>query len=147
MCIRYSYLATAGGGVWKRTEGVWTPITETIGTLSCGSLAMDQANHDVLYLGLGDPLDRTSTGLGILKSVDGGATWSSPVFVGFSSVITQVMVDPNDSTIVLAGTDLGLYRSTDAGATFHAVPVGVGLGEIWSIASTGVGSFALSVEG
>jgi len=141
------YLATAGGGVWKRTDGMWTPITETIGTLSCGSLAMDPANHDVLYLGLGDPLDQTSTGLGMLKSVDGGATWSSPVFVGFSSVITQVMVDPNDSTIVLAGTDLGLYRSTDAGATFHAVPVGVGLGQVWSIASTGAGSFVLSIQG
>jgi hypothetical protein len=51
------YLATAGG-VWKRTDGVWTPITETIGTLSCGSLAMDPANHDVLYLGLGDPSTR-----------------------------------------------------------------------------------------
>jgi hypothetical protein len=44
--------------VWKRTDGVWTPITETIGTLSCGSLAMDPANHDVLYLGLGDPSTR-----------------------------------------------------------------------------------------
>ncbi len=69
------YLATAGGGVWKRTDGVWTPITETIGTLSCGSLAMDPANLNVLYLGLGDPLDGTSTGLGMLKSVDGGANW------------------------------------------------------------------------
>lgn len=35
------HLATAGGGVGKRTDGVRTPITETIGALSWGSLAMD----------------------------------------------------------------------------------------------------------
>src|SRR5574337_1128030 len=27
------YLATAGGGVWKRTAGTWAPLTETVGTL------------------------------------------------------------------------------------------------------------------
>src|SRR6185503_3048830 len=51
------YVAFAAGGVWKTTNGgtTWTPMTESLGTLSCGSLAMDPSNSSTLYLGLGDP--------------------------------------------------------------------------------------------
>src|SRR5258706_5377740 len=94
------YLTTAGGGVWKRSGGLWMPITESLGTLSCGSLAMDPANHNTLYLGLGDPFD--GTGIGLVKSGDGGATWSSTVFLRASTIVPPVMVDPNNSTIIMA---------------------------------------------
>src|SRR5262245_49702210 len=142
------YLATAGGGVWKRTGTTWTPITESIGTLSIGSLAMDPANHSVLYLGLGDPFD--GTGIGFLKSTDAGATWSAPLFLGVSTIIPQVMVDPNNSSIILVATNAGLFRSTNSGASYSSVPIATGhvvAPYVWSIASTGVGSFVLSLEG
>jgi hypothetical protein len=141
------YLATAGGGVWKRTAGTWVPLTESVGTLSCGSLAMDPVNHNNLYLGLGDPFD--GTGIGLLKSTDGGASWSSPVFLGTSTVIPQVMVDPSDPSIILAATNAGLFRSTDAGTSFSFVPIATGQAVapyVWSIASTGAGKFVLSLE-
>src|SRR5207247_5862567 len=84
------YVAFSGGGVWKTVNGgaTWTPLTEAVGSLSVGSLAMDPSNPNVLYLGLGDPFD--GTGIGLVKSIDGGNTWSSPVFLGTSTVIPQV---------------------------------------------------------
>jgi hypothetical protein len=50
----------------------------------------------------------------------------APVANGIPSVpIDAFVVDPNDSTHLYAGTDIGVYESTDWGATWH--PFGSGL--------------------
>jgi hypothetical protein len=75
------YVATSGGGVWKTASGGrdWAPITDALGSLAVGSLEMDPRDPNTLYLGLGDPFD--GIGLGFLKSMDGGMTWSSPIIL------------------------------------------------------------------
>ncbi len=143
------YAAFAGGGLWKTTDGgaTWAPKTESLGTLSVGTVAMDPNNSAVLYLGLGDAFD--GTGIGMVKSTDGGTTWSSPVYLGDSTVINAVQVAPSNSNIVLAATNKGVYRSQNAGAswTLLTLPTGqTGVPYAWSIAWTGGSSFAVSVE-
>jgi hypothetical protein len=145
------YVASAGGGVWKSTNSgsTWAPITDDQPSLSDGSLAMDPNNHSTLYLGFGDPFD--GTGVGLVKSTNGGSTWSAPVFLGNETVIAQVLVDASNSNIVLAATNDGLYRSTNAGASFSQVSINTGHAGVapmvWSIAPTGANSFVLSLEG
>lgn len=140
------FVATAEGGVWRSSDAgaSWTPITETVGSLSCGSLAMDPRNPSILYLGLGDPFD--GTGIGLIKSTDGGNTWSAPVYLGDSSVTTLVMVSPDDSNIVLATTNKGLFRSADAGASWTLVLAPGASPYAWTIAHTGANRFAVSLE-
>lgn len=143
------YVAFAGGGVWKSTDGgaFWAAKTETLGSLSVGSLEMDPGNANTLYLGLGDPFD--GTGIGLVKSTDGATTWSSPVFLGASSVIPDIAVSPANSSIVLVATNKGLFRSTDAGATFANISIATGSAElpyVWSIASGGGSNFVISLE-
>ncbi|HWO24254.1 MAG TPA: hypothetical protein VNO30_36170 [Kofleriaceae bacterium] len=143
------YVAFAAAGVWKTTDGgtTWTALTESLGSLSCGWLEMDPNNPQTLYLGLGDAFD--GTGIGLVKSTDGGATWSSPVYLGASTQIRQVTVAPGNSSIVLAATDAGLYRSTNAGASFSQVSLATGQAgnpAIWTIAWTGGSGFALTLE-
>ena len=146
------YVAFSGGGVWKTTNAVltvptWTPLTETLGSLSVGSLAIDRNNPDTLYLGLGDPFD--GTGIGLVKTTDGGATWLPTVYLDNSSVIPQVIVAGSDSNVVLAATDKGLYRSTDAGASFAKIALATGQTAdpyVWSIAATGGQGLVLSLE-
>ena len=146
------YVAFSGGGVWKTTNvaltvPTWTPLTETLGSLSVGSLAIDRNNPNTLYLGLGDPFD--GTGIGLVKTTDGGATWLPTVYLGNSSVIPQVIVAGSDSNVVLAATDKGLYRSADAGASFAKVALATGQTPdpyVWSIAATGGQGFVLSLE-
>ncbi len=142
------YVAFSGGGVWKTVNNgaTWVAMTDGLGSLSTGWLAMDPGNPNTLYLGLGDPFD--GTGIGLVKSVNGGTTWSAPVFLGNSTIINQVMVSPASSSVVLAATNMGLFRSTDAGASFTLVPIATGLPVapyVWSIASSG-GNFVLSLE-
>ena len=45
------YLATAGGGVWKRTDGVWTPITETIGGSPGATTTLPAAMYSKSFIG------------------------------------------------------------------------------------------------
>jgi len=143
------YVAFAGGGVWKSTDGgaFWNAKTETLGSLSVGSLEMDPTNANTLYLGLGDPFD--GTGVGLAKSTDGANTWSDPVILGDSSVIPDIAVSPANSNVVLVATNKGLYRSTDGGATYSAVTINTGSAEkpyVWSVAWGGGSNFVLSLE-
>lgn len=142
------YVAFAGGGVWKSTDGglSWIAKTESLGTLSCGSLAMDPSNPTTLYLGLGDPFD--GTGIGLVKSTDGGDTWSNPVYLGSSTRTSQVFVSPVNSSVVMAATDKGIFRSADAGTTWSQVSIATGFADApqgWSIDWNGTG-FVVSLE-
>ena len=143
------YAAFAGGGVWKTINGGtnWTPLTEGLGSLSVGALALDPINPQIVYLGLGDAFD--GTGIGLLKSSDGGTTWGAPVFLGDSTVINAILVHPGTTSTVLVATNTGLFRSTDAGASWArvAIPTGqAGNPYAWSIASTGGNGFVVSLE-
>ncbi|WP_375769448.1 hypothetical protein NR798_00780 [Archangium gephyra] len=143
------YAAFAGGGVWKSTNSgtTWTPITETLGSLSVGALEMDPNNSNTLYLGLGDPFD--GTGIGLVKSTDGGATWMNPVYLGSATAITDIQVVPGNSNIVLATTNAGIFRSLDAGATWSQVSLSTGYTENpsgWSIAHAGGTKFVATLE-
>ena len=152
-------VATAGGGVWKTYDASaqspngphWEPVTDLLGTLATGSLAMDPFAPDILYLGMGDPFWQDEPG--ITTSRDGGATWADLQYltatytVGGKQVsrtslsVRDIKVDPNNSSNVLAGTDVGLFQSVNAGQSWTQVQLNDGTGvnpyEIWSIAWTG----------
>jgi len=140
------YLCTGGGGVWKTTNGgsSWSPITDGLGTLSCGFLAMDPVDSQILYLGLGDPFD--GTGLGIVKSTDGGATWSAPQSLGTSRTIQSVLVSSNNRNIVMVATNAGLFRSTDAGLNYSQVATINAAWKCWDLAWAGGTNFVLTAE-
>ncbi|MBL0311133.1 MAG: hypothetical protein IPP78_00175 [Holophagaceae bacterium] len=145
------YNATSGGGVWKTTDGGinWTPITEAIGSLSVGDLAMDPANPNTLYMGLGDSFD--GTGVGMFKTIDGGANWTGPVFLGNSTAINAVSVSPTDPNVVLAGTNAGLFRSANAngglgGGSFSPITLGSLVDPLcWSLVHAGGTNWVISV--
>jgi hypothetical protein len=82
------YIAAAGGGVWKTTDGgtSWTPLTDTQRTLFMGALALAPTAPEVIYAGTGEAhmgpskadnfRDNIYYGRGVLKSTDGGITWT-----------------------------------------------------------------------
>jgi len=122
------FVATAGGGVWKTYNGgaTWEPLTDRLGSLGSGALAMDPGNPDVLAYGLGDPFDLGLAASGITVTTDGGASWSDPRPQTYTSggitrvaqSVRDLKIDPLDSRHLLAATDLGLFTSADFGATW-----------------------------
>src|SRR5712672_1966972 len=80
------YLLSSGGGLWvthnfTAAATTWTPLTDNLPTTGGGSVAFGRTPN-VLYLGLGDPFDIINIGGSMVKSIDGGTTWSAPIDLG-----------------------------------------------------------------
>ncbi|HKV05580.1 MAG TPA: hypothetical protein VJO53_10795, partial [Candidatus Acidoferrales bacterium] len=149
------YIGAAAGGVWKTTDGgaTWTPLTDSQPSLAVGSITIDPNNHNTIYVGTGEENFSGDAfyGAGILKSSDGGTTWTQLGATTFAHVfgpnsggayIGAIAVQPGNSSIVLAavtfivgGTVGGIYRSADAGVTWAEVSAGT---PPIGIAATGV---------
>jgi len=83
---------------------------------------------EVYGSGLAEPgtivrLTRGSYGLGILKTVDGGKTWSRTLRFDNRALkgVQDIEIDPYHQEVVLAATTDGVYRSVDAGSTWTLV--------------------------
>ncbi len=157
------YLGTAGGGVWKSLNAAgaapsvtFAPLTDTLGvfgsgykaipSLFIGALAVQPAVNPVVLAGTGDPNNNTDSyyGEGILRSTDGGVTWSLiqlandlpnaiEAFNGLSAagfawstgtpslVVAAFTTSPLADAVQATQSSSvpGLYYSTDAGATWH----------------------------
>src|SRR5262245_14850684 len=74
------YVATAGGGVWKSSDGgaSFQPIFDDQPTSSTGSVAVSPVDPNLVWIGTGEGNIRgnVAPGAGIFKSLDGGKSWS-----------------------------------------------------------------------
>src|SRR4051812_15739413 len=136
------YLGTADGGVWKSTDDgtSWTPLTDTQPSLAVGALALDPADttDNTLYVGTGEtsydilpaPVFNGDAyfGVGVLKTTNGGASWTllgQSVFGGGSYSAASIGFDVLrvDGATIRAGTTNGMYQSTDGGVTWTQIVV------------------------
>jgi photosystem II stability/assembly factor-like uncharacterized protein len=129
------YIAAAGGGVWKTTDGgtSWRPLTDDQATLFMGAIALAPSDADIIYAGTGEATNSilSFSGHGILKSSDAGNTWTQLATDIFERrTISRIVVSPEDpdpDTVYVAvagggvqgiGGNMGIWRSTDGGATW-----------------------------
>jgi photosystem II stability/assembly factor-like uncharacterized protein len=61
---------------------------------------------------------------GILKSTDGGRSWSS-VDSGLTAPVRALLIDPQTPATLYAGTDVGVFRSFDGGVSWNPVNSGL----------------------
>ena len=126
------YLGTLGGGVWKTSDGgqTWVPLTDGQSSLQIGVLALDPTNPDTIYAGTNSLGFFGNMGAGILKSPDGGATWTQlpgplPTGPGMEASVGGLAVSPSNGNVVLAvdasAGGAALYRSADGGNTWEEV--------------------------
>jgi hypothetical protein len=157
------YLGTTGGGVWKSTNAAgaagsvtFVPLTDTLPVFSANaggaaiaslSIGAVSVANGVVLAGTGDPNDASDSyyGEGILRSADGGVTWTliqlsqdgavgthkfagmgvagfawssatpNLVVAAFSQAAEGVVVNAPDKVYSV----MGLYYSTDAGVTWQ----------------------------
>ncbi len=150
-------LGGAYGGLWKSTNAgslnsepasvTWQALIDDQPTLAVGAIALQPGNSNVILVGTGETNSSGDSyyGLGILRSADGGSTWTqimgkgqpadlSFLGIGFSKIAFST-VSPNVVVAATAGdnglylgleqdgnsTARGLYDSQDGGVTWNRV--------------------------
>jgi len=143
------YIAAAGGGVWKTTNGgtSYTRLTDRQQTLSMGAISIGTNNNQTIYAGTGEANNSgdSNFGRGILISKDGGTSWTlSTAFGAFDRLTTsQIAVDPNNAKIAYAamadfgnnglfGSNTGIWKTTDTGATWTNTTTSINSSLPWS---------------
>ncbi len=117
------WAGTPAGGLWKSTDGglTWSTNTDLLTNLGVSDIDIDPSNTNVMYLCTGDHDGTDTYSFGVLKSTDGGATWNP---TGLSYGVSQqvrvanLIINPNQTNVLIATTSAGIQRSTDGGNTW-----------------------------
>ncbi|MCP4723951.1 MAG: hypothetical protein GY863_02885, partial [bacterium] len=132
------YAGSASGGLWRMDIDEydtfsWQYIDTGFPVLGVGAIAIDPRDSDVIYIGTGEVyayqnsdgglyrrLTRGSYGIGLLKTTDGGDTWTKSIDWTYDQQkgVQALELDPLNPDIVYAGTSEGMFRSVDAGSTW-----------------------------
>jgi len=168
----------AQGGIWRTTDAgaTWAAVGDQNASLAMGSIAFAPSSPTTVYAGTGEQASigfDVYYGAGVLKSADGGTTWTETCTVpgptcpfigpysnaspfGFFTLggtrISYVAVNPSNPQMVLVaaqtqfghGATEGVYCSADGGNTWNIVPSASGdMGTFVGFASSSVAFAAL----
>ena len=104
------FITTNAGTNWTLAAGC-----DIMPQLRLNSVCIDHTNDQVLYLGSGDA-NYYYTGNGVYKSTNGGNTFSSSGLAG--RLVVEILMNPVNNQMLIAATDAGIYKSSDAGANW-----------------------------
>ena len=142
------YLGAAQGGVWKSTNSgtSWSPLTDNQVSLATGSIAVDSSGNVYVGTGEGNLSCDSYYGAGILKSTDGGVTWTRLGASTFgASTITKIVINATNPNIILASTNRGVTGSSTNACTFVSLGSSLGIyrstdgGVNWTLQKTSLG--------
>jgi PKD domain/Secretion system C-terminal sorting domain len=122
------FVASATGGLWKTNDitaqkPIWLLVDDWSAALAISSIAQDVNNPKIMYLGTGDVAASDAPGKGVMKSSDGGKTWTllaSTTTGGFNRC-SALSINPTNGDVFVSTLDNGLSRSSDGGATWVKV--------------------------
>jgi photosystem II stability/assembly factor-like uncharacterized protein len=138
-----------GDGVYKSLDAgrTWTNVglrrSEHI-----GDILIDPRDPNVVYVAAEGPLWSSGAERGVFKTTDGGKTWTHSLKISDETGVTALDLDPRDPAVLYAaayqrrrsvwsllagGPESGLYKSTDAGATWRRLGEGLPKGDMGRI--------------
>ncbi len=119
------WVGTPAGGLWGTTDNGanWTPMTDNENVIGVSNIIIpsDFATSNTIYIGMGDRDSWDTRSTGILKSTNGGASWSNTGLIFTAAdgkMVYKMLLDPNDDTHLIASTSYGVYETTNAATSW-----------------------------
>lgn len=134
------FIGASFGGIWKTTNGgvSWStnPLTSFL-SIGISDIAFCKSDPNIIYAATGDADAAGVFGqnfcysIGVIKSTDGGNTWqktpsylSKDIELSTKTLISKIIVNPNNSNSVYIATNSGVYKSTDGGENWTLLKKG-----------------------
>lgn len=127
------YVGHRNGNVYKTTNGTaasptWTQVdTNGVGLPNrrIGRIVVDPNNNQRVYVCFGGYADINNfNATNLWRTDDGGTTWASVTSNLPLMPIYGLVIRPDNSNVLYAATDLGVFGSEDAGATWSGTNIG-----------------------
>ncbi len=117
------YCGSPSGGLWKSIDAgaSWTALTDYLPIIGISSIAIDPGNTDIVYIATGDKDAGQVYSIGVLKSLDGGATWNTTGLdwtISQSIIIHKLIIHPNNPDILFATSSDGIFKTQNSGQTW-----------------------------
>jgi hypothetical protein len=113
------YIFTSKSATTTTKSTAWSSSQPRMGYVS--SLAYDPTNNNTLYVTYSLYKDK-ATESHVYKSTDGGVTWHGIDGSGSNGIpdipVYSLIVDPQNSSSLYLGSDIGLFASTNGGSTW-----------------------------
>jgi PKD repeat protein len=111
------YIGAPSGGLWVTHDGglTWASNTDNLPTAGVSAIMLDYNNPEIIYMGTGDRDAGDAAGLGVMKSFDGGLTWSSSNNGMGDVTVGRLIIHPGNQDMLLAATTGGIFKTTDGG--------------------------------
>ncbi len=114
------YAGTPNGGLWKSTDdgANWNIISNSSWpNQGVSDVLVDPNNSNTIYALTGTREGGGFSAEGMMKSTDGGSTWTNTPFPSETRMY-RIIIDPNNSSKLIIGANSGVYYSTNSGATW-----------------------------
>ncbi|KQC32517.1 glycosyl hydrolase [Nonlabens sp. YIK11] len=119
------YVGAPSGGLWKSTTAGqhWTPLTDFLSQIGVSAIAIDANNSNVVYIGTGDDDAGDSSSIGMLKSTNGGDSFTTTglTFNDPGANISEIYIDPSNNDNLYIASNKGLFKSMNAGTTVKKI--------------------------
>lgn len=138
-----------GDGIYKSEDGGKSWNNMGLKTSEhIGGIAIDPNNSSIVYAAAMGSLRKEGGDRGIFKTIDGGNTWQNVLKISQYTGCYEVYMDPRNSNLLYAvahqrmrklytgvsgGPESGIYKSTDAGATWNKLKSGLPSDEVGRI--------------
>ncbi len=138
-----------GDGLYKSVNGgkTWTSAGLK-NSQHIGRIVIHPTNPDIVYVAALGPLWTSGRERGVFKTIDGGKTWTNTKAISEHTGFVDLAMDPNDPDVLYAaayqrerraysflggGPEGGIYKTTDAGATWRKLTEGLPEGDVGRI--------------
>ncbi|MDO8550133.1 MAG: T9SS type A sorting domain-containing protein [Ignavibacteria bacterium] len=148
LCIEFNpqnpntiYAGSASGGLWRSYTGgfgaeAWEYISTGYPVLGVSSIAISPDDSNTIFIATGEIYNydaagtgaafrntRGTYGIGILKTTDGGLSWTKSLDWSYNQQrgVWVVRINPLNPNTIWAGTTIGTFKSNDAGETWQQV--------------------------